>query len=256
MEAIDRNFCASYWTRTETYESLRIYIDMNFDGLKEAVIQMIAGDRIQIESETFQNDMINIESKDDVLTLLVHLGYLSFDAQQKSVHIPNEEVRKEFIRSVGASHHARFIQYIKESQDLLMATLSLDSDTVARKIEAIHKHFCNPLNYNNEAALSSVIRQAYIATDDDYLRFEELPSGHGYADILYLPKHYSSKPALLIELKWNKSPKQAIAQIKAKDYPSRIKDYGGTILLVGITYDSISKHHQCEIEWFNQEHKE
>ena len=256
IEAINHGYFGSYWSRTETYESLSIYIDMNFDGLKEAVIQMIAGDRIRIEFETFQNDMINIKSKDDVLTLLVHLGYLSFEVEQKSVYIPNEEVRKEFLRSVTASKHHSFVQYIKDSEDLLMATLSMDCDVVAHKIQNIHKRFCNPLNNNNEAEISSVIRQAYIATDDDYLSFEELPSGHGYADILYLPKHYSTKPALLIELKWNKSPKQAIAQIKTKDYPSRIKDYGGTMLLVGITYDSLSKHHQCEIEWFNQENKE
>ncbi len=111
MEAIKRDEFGSYWTRTETYESLKVYIDLDEDGLKEAVIQMLSGERVKIDVGTFQNDMMNIQKKDDVLTLLIHLGYLAYDSQKEQAYIPNEEVKKEFIRAVAASKH-------KEKDDL------------------------------------------------------------------------------------------------------------------------------------------
>lgn len=88
---------STYWTQTETYESLKIYIEMDEDGLKENIVQMLGGASIRINIRTFQNDMTTIKSKDDVLTLLVHLGDLTYDANNKTVSIPNEEVRQEFM---------------------------------------------------------------------------------------------------------------------------------------------------------------
>lgn len=113
MEAIQRKRIGSYWTQSETYESLRIYIEMDQDGLKEAVVQMLGGAHIKIDVGTFQNDMTTIQCRDDVLTLLVHLGYLAYDIDSRSVYIPNEEVREEFVRAVSAGKHtevARLIQ--------------------------------------------------------------------------------------------------------------------------------------------------
>lgn len=105
MEAIKNEEFGSYWTRTETYESLKNYIDLDLDGLKESVIQMLGGEKVRMDAETFQNDMSNIKKQDDVLTLLIHLGYLAYDSETKSVYIPNEEVKKEFIRAVTGSRH-------------------------------------------------------------------------------------------------------------------------------------------------------
>lgn len=105
MEAIKRDEFGSYWTRTETYESLRIYIDLDEDGLREAIIRMIAGEQVRVDVGTFQNDITNIQKKDDVLTLLIHLGYLAYDSEKETAYIPNEEVRKEFLRAVSSSRH-------------------------------------------------------------------------------------------------------------------------------------------------------
>ncbi len=105
MEAIKRDEFGSYWTRTETYESLRIYIDLDEDGLRESIIRMIAGEQVRVDVGTFQNDMTNIQKKDDVLTLLIHLGYLAYDSEKETAYIPNEEVRKEFLRAVSSSRH-------------------------------------------------------------------------------------------------------------------------------------------------------
>ena len=248
MEAIKRDEFGSYWTRTETYESLRIYIDLDEDGLKEAVIQMLAGEQVRVDVGTFQNDMTNIRKKDDVLTLLVHLGYLAYDSRQEKVYIPNEEVKKEFLRAVSTSRHKEMVKLIQDSERLLEQTLNMDENAVSSTIEEIHKRIGAPLNYNSEDSLRSTVRCAYIACDEEFIRDEELPAGHGYADIVYRPKKGVSRPAILIELKWNKTAAAAIQQIRDKDYPNALRNYGGDILLVGINYDERTKRHTCQIE--------
>lgn len=131
MDALKRKRIGNYWTRTETYESLKIYIDLNEDGLKEAIVQMLGGACVKIDVNTFQNDMTTIHSKDDVLTLLIHLGYLAYDIDTKTVSIPNEEVKEEFVRSVAAGKHKEIAKLIKESDLLLQYTLDMDEEAVA-----------------------------------------------------------------------------------------------------------------------------
>lgn len=125
----------NYWTQTETYESLKIYIDLNVDELKDAIIDMLGGQRCRIDTGTFQNDMTSLESKDDVFTLLVHLGYLAYDIDHKEVFIPNEEVREEFIRAVKNGTRQELVRAIAQSEQLLDATLRLDCDAVAKILE-------------------------------------------------------------------------------------------------------------------------
>lgn len=167
MEAIKRDEFGSYWTRTETYESLRIYIDLDEDGLREAVVSMLAGECVRIDVGTFQNDMMNIKKKDDVLTLLIHLGYLAYDSAEETAYIPNEEVKKEFLRAVSSSRHKEMVKLIRNSERLLSDTLKMNEEAVANGIEEMHKSICAPINYNNEESLRSVVRRAYIACDED-----------------------------------------------------------------------------------------
>lgn len=252
MEAVKRREFGSYWVRTETYESLKIYIDLNLDGLKEAIIRMISGGYERVDVETFQNDMANIKKKDDVLTLLIHLGYLAYDSAKKTTYIPNEEVKKEFLRAVTAGGHKEMVKLIRKSEHLLMQTLEMEEEAVAAAIEEIHKTICAPLNYNSEEALRSTIGRAYIACDEEFIRNDELPSGHGYTDVVFIPKRGSAMPVILVELKWNKSAELAIQQIKDRDYPHALRDYGGDILLVGVNYDIKTKKHTCRIEKYKK----
>lgn len=138
-EAIRRKRIGNYWTQSETYESLKLYIELNEDGLKEAVVQMLGGGRIKIDVSTFQNDLTTIKSRDDVLTLLVHLGYLAYDIDNKAVYIPNEEVREEFIRALTTGKHMEIARLIRDSEHLLEMTLNMDEDAVALAIEKAHK---------------------------------------------------------------------------------------------------------------------
>lgn len=250
IKAIFNEKFGNYWTQTETYESLKIYIDLNRDGLKDSIVDMLGGKRCRIDTGTFQNDMTSLESRDDIFTLLVHLGYLAYDLDSKEVFIPNEEVREEFIRAVKNGKRTELVEIIEQSDQLLDATLKMDGDTVADILEAAHNANTAPNFYNNEQALRSVVIMAYLSCIDHYLRFEELASGKGYSDILFLPNQTSSRPALLIELKWNKSAVGAITQIKDKDYSQLLKKfkYEGELLLVGINYSTKTKEHSCVIE--------
>lgn len=246
VDAMSEEEFRSYWTGTETYEALQIYIDLDMDGLKQAVISMLSGSAIQIDIGAFQNDMTSFKSKDDVLTLLVHLGYLAYDEAEQSVFIPNEEVRNEFIRAVKNGNRPELVKAIQQSDRLL------DAEEVARLIEAVHNANTSPDFYNNEQALRSVVQLAYISRIDDYVTIQELPGGVGYADLVFLPRKYSEKPAMVVELKWDSSAEGAIAQIKNKSYVGVIENYGGDILLVGINYNKKSKKHECVIEKYHK----
>ena len=119
IEAVINKKFSNYWTQTETYESLKLYIDMDFDGLKTAIIDMLGGQKCRIDTGTFQNDMTSLQGKDDVLTLLVHLGYLAYDDDSKEVYIPNEEVRQEFVRAVKNGSRKELVKAVQLSDQLL-----------------------------------------------------------------------------------------------------------------------------------------
>lgn len=250
MEAVINHKFSNYWAQTETYESLKIYIDLNYDGLKDSIVDMLGGRHFKIDTGTFQNDMTSLGSKDDVLTLLVHLGYLAYDNDKKEVFIPNEEVREEFIRAVKNGKRTELVKAIIRSEQLLDATLRMDEDAVADFLEEVHGESTSPQFYNNEQALRAVVVMAYLSCVDYYHRFEELASGKGYSDLLFLPNKTSAKPALLIELKWNKSAQEAITQIKDAEYVRFAEKFGyeGEVLLVGINYDVKTRKHSCRID--------
>lgn len=248
MEAIKSEEFGSYWTRTETYEALKVYIDLDMDRLKEAIIQMLGGEKVKILTGSFQNDMTNIKSKDDVLTLMVHLGYLAYDSKEGTVFIPNEEVREEFVLAVTKGKHAELAKLIQNSDRLLEQTLNMDERAVEKAIEEAHKVVSSPLSYNKEDSLRSTIRFSYITYLDEFIEIDEFPSGIGYADMVFMPKRGSAKPIIVFELKWNKSAESAIEQIKDRDYPHAFQNYGGDIYLVAVNYDEDTKKHTCKIE--------
>jgi hypothetical protein len=196
--------------------------------------------------------MTSIKNRDDVFTLLVHLGYLAYDASDKTVRIPNEEIRQEFVVAVENGKRKELAKLIQTSELLLKATIRGDEEAVAEALEAAHSAGTAPLFYNDEQALRSVIRFAYISCVDEYLRIEELPTGIGYADVVYIPKRGSALPAMIVELKMNKSADSAIDQIKNRNYPQALEDCGSDILLVGVNYDEKSKKHTCKIESYTK----
>ena len=248
VTAILTGICDSYWNRTETFEALRFYIDMNFEGLKDDVLSMLAGERIPVNTGTFSNDMTTFYREDDVLTLLIHLGYLGYDFSYKEVFIPNSEVRGEYINAVAASQWGEVSKALKNSSDTLQAIWQKYPEKVAEGIEQAHFETAH-IQYNDENALSYTISLALYAARNFYTVYRELPTGKGLADMVFLPRRqFPDKPALVVELKWNHSAEGALAQIKEKQYCKSLEDYRGNILLVGVNYDKATREHTCMIE--------
>ena len=243
----------SYWTKTETFESLQEYIDMNMEGLRDDIVKLIAGEDVIVDVSTFSNDMVTFHSKDDVLTLLIHLGYLAIKGSTNLgviLYIPNEEIKLEFKTCVkNNNRYAGVYDLIKNTDVLLNDIWSLNSEAVAKIFDEAHQDHTSILTYNNENSLANVIAiSLFLSTTNTYNVVRELPTGKGYADLVYLPKSGVNKPALLIELKFDKSALTAITQIKEKNYLLFFKDYKGEVLLVGINYSKDTKTHQCIIE--------
>lgn len=245
----------SYWSETGSYEVVVPLICMNYDGLKNAIIGMLSGSAVNVNTATFKNDPARIQNRDDVLTYLIHLGYLGYDEENETAFVPNEEIRQELITAVRSSNWDELIAFQQESRKLLEATLTMDERQVAAEIDKIHSEYTSAIRYNDENSLSSTITIAYLGAMQYYFKpVRELPTGRGFADFVFIPKpeYKSTYPALVVELKWNHDTTTALQQIKDKKYPESILDYTGEILLVGINYDKTSKEHQCRIEKYEK----
>ena len=248
MKSLQRGVCRSYWTTTGAYDSVITYIQMNFDGLKDDIIRMLAGEHVYVDTTEFLNDMHIVRSKNDVLTVLIHLGYLAYDDETQECYIPNKEVSDEMNKAVKATSWEPLAKTIQNSKALLDATLSGDEQAVAQAIDLAHDEHTSILSYNDENSLACVLTVAYIWAKNEYIIHREYATGKGYADLVLIPRRNVAKPALVIELKFNHSANTAIDQIKRQDYPSKIAEYTGDILLVGINYDKETKQHSCKIE--------
>ncbi|MBR6223786.1 MAG: AAA family ATPase [Lachnospiraceae bacterium] len=251
MLAIENDDFDSYWTESSAAEGLMKYISKPYSGLTKTIAELIGGVDVKVNTKGFANDLVTFRGKDDVLTLMIHLGYLAYDSEKETVHIPNEEIKLEFQKAIREVDHEETIKRLNESDKLFLDTISGNEEAVAAQIEKIHREETSPLHYNKEDSLRSVIKLAYYTYRDNYLQWEELPAGDGYADLVYLPKRDSDWPVLVVELKWNKTAEGAIDQILSKHYPDVIKDYGSEILLVGINYDKDApdgdRKHECRI---------
>lgn len=256
VKAVSTGKISNYWTKTETYEALAEYIKKDYAGLQETVAILMNGGRIKISTSSYQNDMTTFNSKDDILTLLIHLGYLGYDDETGEVFIPNKEILDEFKTSTESPEWVKaFKKLLDDSHEILEAIWALDEEKVASLLEKAHDEVENK-TYNNEAALNYAVQLALYAAKIYYTVLLELDSGKGYIDIAYLPiPKYPNLPALVIELKHDKTAETALTQIKKQQYPARLEHYKGNILLVGIEYDKEVantspkfKHHKCKIE--------
>ena len=254
VKAMRSGFINNYWNETETYEALQQYIDWNFEGLKEDVAILMEGGRIPVDITGYQNDMTTFNSKDDILTMLIHLGYLGYDSDKRELFIPNKEVLDVFKSSTKNSRDWTVtFRALQNSQKLLEATWNCEKKVVAELLEAAHDKTGNK-TYHSEAGLSYAVQLAYYAAQDLYTIVPELDTGKGYADLAYIPRE-PKYPAMLIEFKYEKDADTAIAQIHRQNYPERLELYKGNLILVGINYDRTVKndsvefkHHSCDIE--------
>ena len=248
MQAVISQWCESYWGKTGALDSVSAYIRMNFKGLKDDILFLLSGGRVSVNTTKFQNDMSVIQSRDDVLTVLIHLGYLSYDRRKKECYVPNYEVAGELSNAVEETDWANVVEAIQQSKQLLQATLDGDEEAVARFIDTAHDENTSILSYNNENSLACVLSIAYFYARNDYVIHRELPTGKGFADLVLIPRKNVDSPAIIVELKYNRDADSAIDQIHRRQYPAKVAPYADNLLLVGINYDREQKTHECKIE--------
>lgn len=255
VSAISDGVCQSYWSGTSSNEEVVNLINMNFDGIKDDIISLVEGSTIQFNCQTFQNDMVTIENKDDVFSLLVCLGYLGCvddGGDDRTAYVPNKEIKTALAALVKSQPWFNSMPVIERSEQLFNAITALDADKTAEIITKIHNSpNVSLLNYNREESMVFCLISGLMwRTEREYECFRELQSGKGSADLIYAPKRSISLPILLIEFKYGRSAEEAMDQIKKKEYFSRYRDgdYPNDVLLIGINYDPKTKDHQCLIE--------
>ena len=250
--ALNRHKFDSYWRNTSSFESINTFITLNYEGLKDDIMSMLSGKKVRVNPNTFRNDLSIITSKDDALTALIHLGYLGYDADRKSAYVPNYEVATAFELALQTGEWKDIAKAISTCDDLLFETIDGNAERVAELIELAHDTYTSVLKYNDENSLSCVLTMAYFTAPGYYNIIREMPAGKGFADFVFIPRANAGfRPAMVVELKYNKSADTAIKQIKEKRYHGALSGYSDKILLVGISYDADGKdkkHHTCVIE--------
>ena len=252
--AIDRHRFDSYWKITSSFASINTFITMNYEGLKDDVMAMLSGGKVYVNTDTFQNDLSTVSSKDEAITALIHLGYLGYDREEYSAYIPNYEVKKAYQAALCTGSWSEIAKSIGKCDELLRATINGDAEKVAELVELAHDTYTSVLKYNDENSLSCVLTMAYFTAPAFYNIIREMPAGKGFADFVFIPRaNAGSRPAMVVELKYNKSADTAINLIKENRYHGALSGYSDRILLVGINYDADgkdAKKHTCVIEEF------
>lgn len=252
-KAVSRNECISYWSGTSSNEEFVRLINMDFDGIKEDIINLIEGDEVTFSCANFQNDMVTIKDKNDVFSLLVCLGYLGCsetkNQYRKVAYVPNAEIKAVLMDIVREQNWYERMETIKRSENLLKAIKELDGATVATIIQEIHNSSAvSLLDYNDEESLTYCVMTGLLwSTLDDYSYHREDQAGKGRVDLVYEPIT-RRQPLILIEFKYDDSAEEAIKQIKEKEYFKRYARQYRNIILVGINYSTKTKDHQCLIE--------
>ncbi len=242
--------CENYWGKTSTYAVIADRIQANFEGTRDDVIRMLAGESVDVNVTRYMNTMTDFSTRGDVFTYLIHLGYLAYDRETGTCRIPNKEVRQEWFNAIETNdEYAVTNKIIQASKDLLAETLRLNADAVAKSLDESHIHVTSNRSYNNEDALQSAIYLSYIYALNKYTIVKEMTSGKGFADVVFIP-FVPDIPAMIIELKRNGSPESAITQIREKRYFDSLSAYSGDLLFVGVNYDEGTKTHECRIEQF------
>ncbi len=248
VDAVEYHECDGYWTQTSSYRVLKDLILMDFEGIRKDIVSMISGSLVPVNVRKFTNTPWEIESRDDVFTCLIHLGYLGYDSEERSCFIPNYELMEEWISAIeDTSDYRSVVELIRDSKALMEATWKGDEEAVAEAVARAHTEACSIQRYNNEGSFQSALHLAYYYAKSCYTIVNELPGGKGFADVAFIP-YKPDVPAIIIELKKDDTTSAAISQIRERKYPEALEKYRDNLLLVAITYDSKTKEHRARIE--------
>lgn len=249
-KAIQAGDFANYWNATGSYRAASDYVDMNFEGARDSIASMLGGGRVPVQVGGFLNTLDNFASKDDLFAYLIHLGYLAYDRISRQCYIPNGEMMEEWGYIMRRTRNFKgIVDAMDASRQLLLDTLDMDEEAVARGLDRAHELTSSPLTYNNEGTLQSAIGLAYFYATADYDVVKEMPLGRGFADMAFVPRRgREGMPPIVVELKMDKNPRAAMMQIDSRRYAEALRRAGGEVLKVAVAYDRKTKAHSCKIE--------
>ena len=251
VRALDNGRCENYWSQSGSYDAVRDYIMLNFDGVKDAVVRMMGGEKVDVRVSSFRNTMDSFHDKDDIFTYLLHIGYLAYDDEAQQCYIPNEEVRQQWFDALKITDdYKEIIKLLESSKELMNSLLAKDETALAEALEHVHSTALAPKAYNNEASFQTVLGLAFFYANTKYTVYREAPGGKGYADLVLIP-YLPNIPAVVVELKKGHTAEGALQQIKERRYYEPLTRYEGNILFAGVSYDPDTKQHTCRIEEIN-----
>ena len=248
VNAIKFKKTRNYWTETSSFTDAKDYINMGFDGLKENITRMVSGEQCPVNVRSFENDFVTLHDKNQVMTLLIHLGYLAYNQEEEKAYIPNLEVSQKMSDAIIASNWVFSSKALHDSKELLGATWDEDEEKVAGMVESTHEQLYSFMSYNQKSDLTLVICLAYYAAVECYQVRRELTAGKGYADVTFIPRKGCQVPPMIVELKWDKSTQAAMEQVRRKKYLDAFRLEYKEALVCGINYDTTDKEHTCRIE--------
>ena len=242
-KALGEGVCKNNWTGTGPMNEVRDIIEKNILDLREDVIRMTGGETLEISLSGFSVEKNRVSTRDEILSAMVVYGFLSY--YHGSLRIPNHELMMKFQQALS-SEQMGLKQTLEESKKLLTATLERNHSRIAGLLKELHDEKIPFFQYNDENSLACVVTVGYLAALDTYRISREDRAGKGYVDFLFDPLR-KNDPVIILELKYNHSPKNALKCIHERGYISRFRDHR-SILLVGINYSDRTKKHSCLTE--------
>lgn len=252
--SLSNNNLGNYWTSSGPYDEIFYYIQNNVDAVRDDLVLMVSGTAVPAKIWEYAATAQELKTKEQILSAMVVYGFLSYE--NGMVSIPNKELMDQFADMLKRETSFGYVYRLaKGSEKMLQATLLGDTKTMEQILEQTHDMETPILSYNHETELSAVVNLAYLSARDYYRVEREEKAGKGFVDFIFYPEMPSAKDGIILELKVDHSPEEAIAQIREKNYAVRFDGKilpNGRILLVGISYDREKKIHHCKVEELKQ----
>lgn len=252
--SLSNNNLGNYWTSSGPYDEIFYYIEQNVDAVRDDLARMISGNPVQAKIREYAATSQELKTKDEIFSAMIVYGFLS--CENGKVSIPNKELGDKFAEMLQREPSLGYVHRLaKESEVMLQATLAGDTKTMEKILELVHDTEIPILSYNHETELASVVNLIYLAARDTYRVEREDRAGKGYVDFIFYPETDKSADCIILELKVDRTPDEAIRQIREKNYALRFQarmgekpKYSGRILAVGIAYGREQKKHSCKVE--------
>ena len=244
---------ASYWTSSGPYDEIFYCIRNDLEHIRDDLALMVCGESVDARIGEFAAFSMDLKTKNQIYSAMVVYGLLTYDDGR--VLIPNRELMLKYDELLQTEDSLGYVYRLAaRSEQMLKATFAGDTDTMAEVLEYVHDREIPVLSYNHEIELAAVVNLVYLAARDRYRVEREDKAGKGFVDFIFYPLRRND-PCMILELKVDHTPEEAIHQIKEKKYISRfsgklgeLPQYTGRILAVGIGYKKKTKQHLCAVE--------